>query len=195
MKTIIALCMTALLAVSCSKKDADPQPTDPSVQAEMTRIFTFPTNSSSNTGLAYTQKSMRLFGKQDASALELAFDVPEGSDFIAFTIPNSALSNNLQGTYTIRDRQSSAGTVVEARYAYTILKVPGAISSQLFFSSSNNMVGKVVITAYDNQRKLLAGSFEMAMDGVNDPREGNPATGAARCNVRVTGKFENLKLE
>ncbi|MBF9223233.1 hypothetical protein [Hymenobacter ruricola] len=195
MKTFIALCLTAALAAGCSKKEADPQPADPAVRADMTRTFTFPASSSSDAGLTYSQKSMRLFGQRDGNALVLAFDVPEGSDFISFTIPTAALSANLQGTYALRDRQNTAGAVVETQYAYTILKVPGATSSQLFFSNGNTMVGKVVITAYDSQRRLLAGSFEMAMDGVNDPRERNPATGTPRCNVKVTGKFENLQLE
>jgi hypothetical protein len=197
MKRLTALCLTAVLATACSKKEADPQPqpADPAVQAEMTRTFTFPTNSGSDAGLTYTQKSMRLIGKQDATGLVLAFDVPEGSDFVAFTIPNAALSANWQGAYALRTQPSSVGGVVETQYTYTILKVPGATSAQLFFSNNNSMVGKVVVTAYDSQRRLLAGTFEMAMDAVNDPRERNPATGAPRCNVKIMGRFENLKLE
>lgn len=57
------------------------------------------------------------------------------------------------------------------------------------------MVGKVVVTAYDSQRRLLTGSFEMALDGVYDPRESYPAPIPLLCNVKVMGKFENLKLE
>jgi hypothetical protein len=195
MKALIAIFLTAALATSCSKKDADPQPFIPAVQAEMTRTFTFPTSSYFDSGLAYTQNSMKLIGRQDSKELLLAFDVPEGNDFISFTIPNSALSPGLLGTYLVRDRQGSATTVVETQYTYTILHVQGATSGRLYFSNSNTMVGKVVITAYDSQRRLLAGAFEMVMNGVNDPRERFPSTTPAQCNVKVTGKFENLKLE
>ncbi|MFD2719472.1 hypothetical protein ACFST9_12155 [Hymenobacter monticola] len=138
---------------------------------------------------------MKLIGRQDAKEMLLAFDVPEGNDFISFTIPNSALTPNLLGTYLVRDRQGSAGAVAETQYNYTILHVPGATSGQLYFSRNNAMLGKVEITAYDSQRRLLAGSFEMVMNGVNDPRERYPSTTPAQCNVKVTGKFENLKLE
>ena len=196
MKKLASLLLTAALLTACSKKE-DPQPVAPAptVQAEMMRTFIFPASSGSDTGLTYTQKSMRLTGKLDASALSLGFDVPEGSDFIGFTIPASALSTMLPGSYRLQDRQNSTGAVVETRYVYTILNSPGAFKSRLFFSSTDTMVGKVVITAYDSQRRLLAGSFEMAMDGVHDPRESYPAPVPLLCNVKVTGTFENLKLE
>ena len=196
MKKLASLLLAVVSLTACSKKE-DPQPVAPApaVQAEMTRTFTFPASSGFDTGLTYTQKSMRLTGKLDASALSLGFDVPEGSDFIGFTIPASALSATLLGSYRLQDRQNSTGTVVETRYVYTILNAPGAFKSRLFFSSTDTMVGKVVITAYDSQRRLLAGSFEMAMDGVHDPRESSPAPVPLLCNVKVTGTFENLKLE
>ena len=196
MNKLVTLCLAATVFTACSKKE-DPQPVAlaPAVQVEMTRTFTFPASSSSDTGLTYTQKSMHVGGKLDASSLALGFDVPEGSDFIGFTIPASALSSALMGSYRLQDRQGSPGAVAETRYAYTILNAPGAFKSRLFFSNSNTMVGKVVITAYDSQRRLLAGSFEMAMDGVSDPRESRPAPVPLLCNVKVTGTFENLKLE
>jgi hypothetical protein len=161
----------------------------------MTRTFTFPASSGSDTGLSYTQQSMRLTGKLDATALLLGFNVPEGSDFIGFSIPVSALSASLPGSYRLQDPQHSAGAVVETRYTYTILNASGTFKSRLFFSNANAMVGKVVITAYDSQRRLLTGSFEMAMDGVYDPRDSAPAPTPSLCNVKVTGTFENLKLE
>lgn len=196
MKNLVTIFLAAVLLTACSK-DQDPQPAAPApaLQAGMTRTFTFPSNSNYDTGLTYTQKSMRITGKLDGSALSMAFDVPEGSDFISFAMPASTLSANLQGSYRLRDRQNSPNAVVETRYSYTTLNVPGASSGQLFFSSGNNMVGKVVITAYDSQRRLLNGSFEMAIDGVSDPRERYPSANSARCNVKVIGTFENLKLE
>lgn len=195
-KLVPAVLLSAVLLTACSKK-ADPQPVAPAptMQATMTRTFTFPTSSGFDTGLTYTQQSMRLTGKLDAAALSLGFDVPEGSDYIGFTIPASALAAALSGSYRLQDRQSSAGAVVETRYVYTILNAPGALKSRLFFSNTHAMVGKVMITAYDSQRRLLAGSFEMGMDGVNDPRASYPAPVPLLCNVRVTGTFENLKLE
>lgn len=195
MKTLLAILLTAALATGCAKKESDPQPTQAAVQAEMTRTFTFPNNSNFDAGLSYTQHSMSVVGRQDAKELLLAFDVPEGNDHITFKIPSSALSANLLGTYLVRDRQNSAATVVETQYSYTSLRVPGSTSGQLYFSSNNSMVGKVVIAAYDSQRRLLAGSFEMVMNGVNDPRERFPSTTPAQCNVKVVGKFEGLKLE
>ncbi|MET4074243.1 hypothetical protein [Hymenobacter sp. UYCo722] len=196
MNKLITLCLAAAVLTACSKKE-DPQPVAPApaAQAEMTRTFTFPASSGSDSGLTYTQQSMRLTGKLDAMALSLGFDVPEGSDFIGFTIPASALPAMLPGSYRLQDRQNSPGAVVETRYAYTILNAPGSFKSRLFFSTTNTMVGKVVITAYDSQRRLLTGSFEMAMDGVHDPRESHPAPVPLLCNVKVTGTFENLKLE
>jgi hypothetical protein len=97
-------------------------------------------------------------------------------------------------SYRLQDWLNSTGAVVETWYVYIILNAPGAFKSRLFFSSTNTMVGKVV-TVYDSQRRLLAGSFEMAMDGVHDPRESYPASVPLLCNVKVTGTFENLKLE
>lgn len=196
MQKLASLFLAVVLLTACSKKE-DPQPSSPApaVQAQMTRTFSFPTNSGSDTGLSYTQRSMRLTGKLDATALSLGFDAPEGSDFIGFTIPVSGLSAALPGTYRLQDRQNSTGAVVETRYAYTILNATGAFKSRLFFSNSDAMVGKVVITAYDSQRRLLTGSFEMTMDGVNDPRESYPAPTPLLCNVKVTGTFGNLKLE
>ena len=196
MNKLITIFLAAASLTACSKKE-DPKPVAPApaVHAQMERTFTFPGSNSSDTGLTYTQMSMRLTGKLDASALSLGFDVPEGSDFISFTMPAAALSAALPGSYQLQDRQHSTGAVVETRYVYTILNAPSAFKSRLFFSNTNTMVGKVVITAYDSQRRLLAGSFEMAMDGVHDPRESYPAPVPLLCNVKVTGTFENLKLE
>jgi hypothetical protein len=64
-------------------------------------------------------------------------------------------------SYRLQDWLNSTGAVVETRYVYIILNAPGAFKSRLFFSSTNTMVGKVV-TVYDSQRRLLAGSLEMA---------------------------------
>ena len=196
MNKLASLLLAAVLLTACSKKEADPQPAPaPAVRADITRTFTYPGNSGFDTALTYTQKTLQIRGQLDATKLLLFFDAPEGSDNLAFTIPAVALAAGLPGTYALRDRQNSPGKVVETDYTYKIVNTPSVSSFHLYASARNNMTGRVIITAYDAQRRLLNGSFEMTMDGVSDPREDFPSPMPMPCNVKVTGSFENLKLE
>ncbi|WP_460502613.1 hypothetical protein, partial [Hymenobacter agri] len=107
----------------------------------------------------------------------------------------AALAAGLQGAYPLRDRPGSPGKVVETSYTYKIRNTPSRSTFHLYSSGRNSMAGQVVITAYDPQQRLLSGSLDMTMDGVNDPREYFPAPTPLLCNVKVTGTFSNLKLE
>lgn len=162
----------------------------------MIRTMTYPNATSHNNDLTYSQKSMTGTGKLDAGELLLAFDVPEGNDYISFIIPQAALTSGFKGTYELLDRQRSPSKIVDTRYVYTLRNIPGTYSSTIYQSNTNTMQGQVTITSYDAQRHLLSGSYVMAIENLDDPTYHRPFSNTEmRCNLKVEGTFTNLKLK
>lgn len=68
--------------------------------------------------------------------------------------------------------------------------------SLLIDGESHATRGQLLITAYDAPRRLLSGSFEMAIDGMqNITNKYSVPNAPPLCNLKVTGTFANLKLQ
>ncbi len=193
MKVFLLACLATTLLAGCSKKEAAPQPADPAAEISLTRTMVFPSTGTSN-GVGYAPTSLEATGKLDATQLVLSVDAPKGQDYIGFTVPRSALSPDLLGSYSLLSLQAP-GASVDTWYTYWTVRTSSVSAAHIYLSKNSNMQGRLLITAYDSQRRLLSGSFEMRMADLADPTEEIASSNPRRCTLDVTGTFTNLKLQ
>jgi hypothetical protein len=162
----------------------------------MTRTMSFPTASGKDNGLRYTQATLMSFGELSTSALNISLSADEGLDNLSFSIPRANLLTTITGAYTLKSVGAGQTGVVATSYSYYRLNVSGASSASLYLSSQNIILGNLTITAYDAQRRLLSGTYEMRLDNIEDPTDRQlPGPDRVRCNLKVVGSFSNLKLQ
>lgn len=181
--------LISLGAAACNSKKDDPQP-DPATEMQLIRSFTYPTASSYNNSITYSQKTLQSSAVLGDKGLYIGFAAVEGKDGLSFTIDPGSVAAGLTGTYALREVATPQNPAT-AHYVYTISDAPGASSFRLF--DSPEIAGQVTVTSYNAQRKLITGSFQVRLDNVSDPASSTPFS-SPQCNVDVKGTFTNLKL-
>lgn len=162
----------------------------------MARTLTFPTASSLNADTTYAQPAMAGQGLLDNDRLRLSFAPLAGRDYIRFTVPIAALAPGLSGSYKLLDQRHSAGAVAEIFYTFGVARNPASTGSFLVSGAEHATRGQLLVTSCDASRRLLSGSFEMAIDNMQNLTDRFSVPNAPPlCNLRVTGAFANLKLK
>jgi hypothetical protein len=98
------------------------------------------------------------------------------------------------GTYALRcQRQPTAPTSVW--YHHTREDVTGLrISTLKLSSNSPHLKGYLAITAYDSQRQLVSGYYEVRANDQRAPTSTSAASEAA-CTIILAGDFDSMKLK
>ncbi|GAB3826504.1 hypothetical protein [Hymenobacter jeollabukensis] len=194
----LALLAASLLvgAASCDSKSDDPQPEAPAVaRHEMNRVFYYPSNATS-AGISYAPADVKASGRLTADQLLLSFEPEAGQDAVSFTLPIARLTAGLTGTYALQSLPTPASAIAQVAYTFTANRSAAGSNGRLFLSNANYMDGQVVITAYDQQRRLLSGSYTLKMNDIIDPfSSAMSSPPALRCNLTLNGSFENLPLQ
>ncbi|AMJ67257.1 hypothetical protein [Hymenobacter sp. PAMC 26628] len=171
-------------------------PADPVPATTLARTLTFPTASSLSNDTTYAQTAMTSTGQLDGKNLWVGFAPLVGRDVIRFMVPVAALTPAVVGSYKLVDKQRSPGTAASVFYNFLVARNVSTSGSFLIDGESHATRGQLLITAYDAPRRLLSGSFEMAIDGMqNITDKYSVPNDPPLCNLKVTGTFTNLKLQ
>ncbi|AHJ99335.1 outer membrane protein assembly factor BamD [Hymenobacter swuensis] len=189
------LLITGLLsAAGCSSKQDDPTPRDPEAVVSLQRTISYPSGSLANQVQEYSQLTLqtKLAAQTDGSA-QLSFVALGGKDKVILTIAQSLFSTGQTGSYALKNQFDPQGSF-SAAYTYYVVNRPGELQSHSY--SANHMQGKLTVTSYDTQRRLLSGTYHLVLADVADPNDetlGNSS--GLRSRVELVGSFENLKME
>ncbi|RTQ48492.1 hypothetical protein EJV47_16100 [Hymenobacter gummosus] len=201
MKTLRLALLAASLLVSLASCDSkskseDPQPEAPAVaRNQMDRMFYYPVSLTS-AGISYAPADVKATGRLTTDQLLLSFGPEAGQDAVDFVLPVARLTAGLTGTYALQSLPTPATGVVQVAYTFTTSRTGSGTSGRLFLSNANYMDGQVVITAYDQRRRLLSGNYTVRMNDISDPYStAMSSPPAARCNLTLNGSFENLPLQ
>ncbi|UOQ52022.1 hypothetical protein [Hymenobacter cellulosivorans] len=111
-------------------------------------------------------------------------------DAVHFRIDRTELLPGWIGTYQLRcpTVPAAPGRVT---YCYTCQEKPGSGVSRLRFRGvGSRLTGGVTITAYDPQRQLLSGYYEVRAS--NQPAPAHRGLAEHRCTIVLAGDFNDL---
>src|SRR5688572_24467674 len=121
MKLVASLCLFAGLLSACSKKDAEPKPTPPKVEASLNLSFDFyatpgrPAETQSASFMA-TRPGGPLLPDRLVLRFENAVAGVGPSDRVEFTLPTSRQKPGLLGTYTLASQANMGMGDVQVIY-------------------------------------------------------------------------------
>jgi hypothetical protein len=194
MKLLYTTLFLSILALSACKKDADkpaPDPVLPQSDASVSRKFTYPaTNTADSASFMLSWDSIKISGSTNTGKqLVLAIDVsyPKGNDYIQFTIEQAKLKPGYVGEYAIVSAPVG-GLQGDAQVAYRYKR---DVYSYVEFYPGN-ADGVLMITAYDPQQQLLAGTYSFHINSFHDPKVG---TNWVETKIDVKGSFGNLQVK
>jgi hypothetical protein len=197
-------CLLALLLLSsvgftaCSDKNEAPAPPDPAAAFELSPYFDFTTiapgggTAHSGSGVAHPSQDIAGTARLDAPSNMLVLDFKAAPDEVYFEVDQTQLRSGWTGAYALRC-QSRPSDPVFVSYLHT--QSPQVGTAILRLSDwTPQRDGHVTITAYDAQRQLVSGSYEIMAPNQRDPsKPANPS--GPLCTVLLTGKFTNLKVK
>ena len=194
------LLLSSVGFTACADKEEAPAPTapDPAAAFELSHYFDFATTapgggtSHSGAGMVHPSKDIAGTARLDAPSKTLVLNFKAAPDEVYFEVDQLQLRPGWTGTYALRC-QSRPTDPVFVSYLHTQSAQVG--TSILRLSDwTQQLDGNVTITAYDAQRQLVSGSYEVTAPNQRDPSTpANP--GGPLCTVLLTGKFTNLKVQ
>jgi len=202
MKRLFFLLSAVVLFTACQKKE---HPIiDPAAEGAFTRTIVYPnqnnaTHKASYSGNVTVNASARIENNLIYLGL-VAMPPYNGStgDGIYFTLHKSFLDKGLVGNYNLDAQTAPAATAV--RYNHMWQKENGGFWASIHETSMGlKMEGTLNISAYNAERQLISGSFNlMIKDLISDPmRYDGPShiDPLKQSNITLTGTFENVKLK
>ncbi len=188
-KTLLTYCMFGLtfLSFSCDKDDKEADDVIPEMELSMDRTFMYH-DTHETKAVSYTSDDLQ--SGFLAENEKLTIYVGSGKDGISFEIAAADLVNGYLGTYTLKSLPNPENGKAKTTYSYSTSGASGSV----MFSQANTMTGSVEITGYNEKHNIISGTFELTMENVPDPTATSPTSNPRRCDVTVTGSFENAKL-
>lgn len=187
-KTLLTYCMLglALLSFSCDD-DKEADDVIPAMEISMERTFMYHDNHETKQASYTTDDCQTGFVKDDG---KLTVFIDAGADAISFQIDEEDLADGYIGNYTLMSLPNPDNGKAKTTYSYSITQTSG----NAYFSQANYMGGSFKITDYNEKHNLISGTFELTMEDVPDPTLTSSTPAPRRCDVTVTGTFENAKL-
>lgn len=187
-KTLFTFCTLAiaLLSVSCDN-DKDAEDVVPAMDLTMARNFMYHDTHETVAANYKTEDLQTAFVTENE---QLTIYLDSGTDGVSFEIEEEKLSSGYVGNYTLQTLPNPDAGDANATFIYKT----SAGSGSAYFSKANFIYGIVKITTYDQKHQLISGTFQLKMDDVPDPTITLPTSNPRRCDVTVTGTFENAKL-
>ncbi|MFC6222660.1 hypothetical protein ACFP2F_05350 [Hymenobacter artigasi] len=206
MKTVTrTLFLAALTAASgffasCSDKHNDdmPAPADPKPAFQMSSYFDFititPAGGTAHSGYGTGYRPSDIVATATLGPQVLALDFEAGTDNTYFEVERAKLAAKWVGTYSLRCRNRTSDPVFSS-YIYTVRTATGSSGAIYRFSdTTRELTGNVAITAYDAQRQLVSGTYEVRAPEQNEPST-SISIGGPKCTIILEGSFENLKVK
>ncbi|MGB8194749.1 MAG: hypothetical protein WCF67_22640 [Chitinophagaceae bacterium] len=187
----VAVSAFFLLAACKKTKDKPAETPLPPAAADLSRTFFYPASNSTLTA-SYTlvKDSIVALAKiNENKQLIISFDVPytKGNDYILFTIEKDNIKPGYKGDYNIiHSELSGLRGDVQVNYRYK-----RELYSYVEFLPGN-ADGSFAITAYDETKKLVAGTYVFHINSFHDPKVGS---NWVETKIDVQGKFENLQIK
>ncbi|ALD19947.1 hypothetical protein AM218_00235 [Hymenobacter sp. DG25A] len=182
--------------MGCGSKEDEPQPAPvPAAEFALYRSIYYPATAET-TGIRYAPIEIKTSGALSEQELTLHFSGSAGPDAITFTLPGQQLTSGLTGTYTLQSLPNPAEGVADVWYVFTRAEAPGSTQGSIYGSHMHQLSGYLKITAFDRQRRLISGEYEVTMDNISDPYDSNwGPSPIRRCNLEIGGSFKNMPLK
>ncbi|WP_242928187.1 hypothetical protein [Pontibacter vulgaris] len=185
-KTLLYICLTSLALLNFSCDSDDKEEVIPEMELSMDRTFMYH-DTHETKAASYASDDLQsgfLTGNE-----KLTIYVGSEKDGISFEIADADLISGYVGNYTLKSLPNPENGKAKITYSYSTSGTSGSV----MFSQANTMIGSIEITDYNEKHNLISGAFELRMEDVPDPTATSP-TNPRRCDVTVTGTFENAKL-
>ena len=198
LKALFSACLvTAVLgATSCQRHDEPtPIPVIPQATYSMASSVYYPTG---NYSLGTSHSPLSLLGQARIRGGQLSLRFKSGDtaeDDVEFGMPANLTASKL-GTYPCQSFPNPAAEAVRVTYLLTYQLNPTSNLSKLYRSSENLTEGRVVITAYDDRKQLISGTYSVEFKEAIDPyAELSPSRPAQKSLVSVSGDFNNVPIQ
>jgi hypothetical protein len=200
-RVYLFIALLFLIAATSCRKPVEEMP-DPVPQTSLFRVIELPNQNNLLKQSAYVNTDLlKTTTGVQGDQLFFFFDAsPEvnnsAGDALLLTINASNLETGLVKKYSFGLPEPAS---MHARYVYSFREGSGSTWSS-FTDSRFGVVfeGELVITAYDAERKLISGHYEVkARNLINDPTVqsvGQPIDPLNQCNLTVSGSFKHVKM-
>lgn len=179
----VGMATLAFLNFSCNNDDE----VIPEMELMLDRTFMYH-DTHETKAATYETKDLQTAFVIENDQLTLFLD--SGTDGVSFEIEEDKLTSGYVGEYSLKSLPNPDNGDANTTYFYK----NSAPSGSAYFGQANFINGSVEITNYNEKHKLISGTFELTMQDVPDPTITYPTPNSRRCDVTVTGTFENAKL-
>jgi hypothetical protein len=199
-KFICAALMFVALATGCSK----PKPyIQPPAAAEYSRTLQFPNQNNVLKAQAYASTDrLESTAMVSEHKLKLFFTAPPKTDgskgeAIVFELDAHALSKDIVREYNFTN---TTGKIQNVRFTYQERNNSRDIWGS-FIDKAMGVIftGSLHITRYDPQHKIISGTYLIEAQGlIHDPTARNITNQIElinQCDLKITGSFQNIKVQ
>ena len=181
------LALLTLINFSCDKNTMEEDGVVPQMKLALDRSFMYH-DIHELKAASYTTDDLQTAFLIENESLTVYMD--SGTDGVSFRISEAKLLSGYVGEYTLQTLPNPDNGDANTTYVYK----NGATSGSVYFSQANYINGSIEITDYNEKYNLISGTFEMTMEDVPDPTLTTATPTPRRCDVTITGNFENARL-
>lgn len=181
-----------LVAASCQKdKDEQPAPAAPKPEFRLSSGVFYPSTNTA-AGNSHPANGVQGYANWENGRIVLRFrssrDAPE--DEVRLVLPAGFTAS----TYPYQLTPAFAPNTVEVTYIKTFQLSITSLLSKVYKGHEQKTEGNLIITAFDEKKQLISGSYEATFKDVSDPFAEISPPPARKSNVAVYGEFTNLSL-
>lgn len=180
-----------IFTAGCHKNDASTPEVVPQAMINFNRSILYLDNDQ-RIDTTYTTPELKAQITQYADNLSISISPVNNNEKVFFLIDRKRMSAELTGTYTLKTLLDE-NLDSEVRYFYVQPDSLGG-GTIIYPGNTQHVKGSFTISSYDSRRKILSGIFSATMAGTNDPTVSYFAYPKRKCDITVTGIFNNIPV-